>query len=106
MKTKISILALTKAFFILLIMCCFSCKHEKTYYEKDGVKYEDYTDYTIAKVNKMKPPIILIAIDEKQWMGTGCTIKDANNEIFAMGNMSYFATSLANSRHIGDTIVK
>jgi hypothetical protein len=24
MKTKISILALTKAFFILLVMCCFS----------------------------------------------------------------------------------
>ena len=25
MKTKTSILALTKAFFILLVMCCFSC---------------------------------------------------------------------------------
>ena len=26
MKTKTSILAVTKAFFILLVMCCFSCK--------------------------------------------------------------------------------
>ncbi len=29
MKTKNSILALTKAFFILLVMCCFSCNREK-----------------------------------------------------------------------------
>ena len=28
MKNKTSILALTKAFFILLVMCCFSCKNE------------------------------------------------------------------------------
>jgi hypothetical protein len=29
MKTKTSILTITKAFFILLVMCCFSCSNVK-----------------------------------------------------------------------------
>lgn len=39
MKTKTSILAVTKAFFILLVMCCFSCtsvKEEKTNEKMNG----------------------------------------------------------------------
>lgn len=40
MKTKTSILALTKAFFILLVMCCLfsSCKNETQY---DGLVLTD-----------------------------------------------------------------
>lgn len=39
MKTKISILALTKAFFILLVMCCFSCKPQNNSFDNvDTIK--------------------------------------------------------------------
>lgn len=41
MKTKTSILALTKAFFILLVMCCFSCSNDKN---NDNISINRLTD--------------------------------------------------------------
>jgi len=45
MKTKTSILALTKAFFILLVMCCFySCSDVKLQ-DKNPIIHAEYTTY-------------------------------------------------------------
>lgn len=52
MKTKTSILALTKAFFILLVMCCFfSCQSEKERIENMDFKTitVDSCEYIISK---------------------------------------------------------
>jgi tRNA A37 threonylcarbamoyladenosine dehydratase len=52
MKTKTSILALTKAFFILLVMCCFSsCQSDKQRIENMDFKTitVDSCEYIISK---------------------------------------------------------
>lgn len=57
MKTKTSILALTKAFFILLVMCCFSsCETKNT-----SVKS---TDVTISG-----RPVEIYVIDSCEYIG-------------------------------------
>jgi len=49
MKTKISILALTKAFFILLVMCClFSCNNGKGKKSID-VQIIDGCEYIVSR---------------------------------------------------------
>lgn len=46
MKTKTSILALTKAFFILLVMCCFLSCEDGQIKESIKVDSDHKTDYT------------------------------------------------------------
>ena len=54
MKTKTSILTLTKAFFILLVMCCFSCT---------SVKEKESNDKMNGK------PITVIEFDSCEYVG-------------------------------------
>ena len=54
MKTKKSIIALTKAFFILLIMCCFSsCDGDAVILKKQGysIKVDTIYKYKIRTTN-------------------------------------------------------
>lgn len=49
MKTKTSILAVTKAFFILLVMCClFSCNNEKANSEIE-IREIEGCEYIVSK---------------------------------------------------------
>lgn len=45
MKTKTSILAVTKAFFILLVMCCFYSCTNSNGQEKNPIIHAEYTTY-------------------------------------------------------------
>jgi len=69
----------------------------------NGVYYSDYTHYTVAHINSLTSPVILIG-KEKNMGLYNITIKDSNNIIATYGNMSTFANNIGASRQIGDTI--
>ena len=63
MKTKTSILAVTKAFFILLVMCCFLSCEDGQPKEKIKVDSNYKTDYITYGVN-----VSVIVIDSCEYL--------------------------------------
>ena len=91
MKSKKSNLALTKAFFILLVMCCFSSCN--------------YSEKTLIEFNSMKNPITL-QYKQKATFWYSVTLKDGDGKIHDFGNSSSLANWIGETYQIGDTIRK
>ena len=77
---------------IFTVFTLLSCQ---TTWEKEG--YATYTDYTIADINSLEPPVILIGktVSMGLW---GVTVRDNNNAVRTYGNRSTMAN------HIGETM--
>ncbi len=94
---------------IFLVSCNTNVNKKSTptstnpYTGGDSIVYASYTDYTVAQVNKMKSPVILIG-KEKSLGCYGVSLKDSTGFLVYLGNMSSFANSIGESRKIGDTI--
>jgi hypothetical protein len=63
----------------------------------------DYTTSSTEEFNKLKSPVIMIGKDEFAGMWD-ITVKDADNKVLHIGNMSGFANSIGASRMVGDTL--
>jgi len=88
-----------KKLFILLAMIGLlaSCN------QNEGGITKTYTDISVDQINSLKSPVILIA-KEKSFGIYSITVKDSSSKILVIGNMSALATTIGESRNVGDTI--
>lgn len=72
---KISILAVTKAFFMLLVMCCFSCSNGETNYETTSPVIEKTNNIigvkiaTIQVLENATRDVYVYVIDSCEYVG-------------------------------------
>lgn len=70
----------------------------------ESEKPKNYESYTDKEFNALTPPVILIG-KEKSFDLYSISVKDRNNKVLYIGNMSGFANSIGEQREVGDTLI-
>jgi len=100
-----------KVFYLVLLALIFYSCGIVDQHEVNGIKHRNYTTYTynyttytVAVMNELNPPIVLIG--KSSSLGSyGITLKDGNDSIVTFGNMSTLANNIGDGYNVGDTIV-
>ena len=66
---------------------------------------ESYTDKSVREFNALERPVVL-AGKEKSLGGYSITVLSRNGKVYTIGNMSTLATTIGESRNVGDTLAK
>lgn len=82
---------------LILILCVFII----SFFINPSSK--SYSETSVEEFNALKAPVVLIA-KNKSMGAYNITVKDADNKVLYIGNMSGFANSIGASRMVGDTL--
>lgn len=93
-----------KKIILLFITIIFLASCDISYYENNGIKYDDYDDYLEKRISEMKSPINILGISNKEefWWAS-VTIIDGSWNILSIWNMSILSKTLS-EKHIWDLI--
>jgi len=88
---------------LFVILSIYSCNNYDTNNRNYAIRRTTYTDISVKEINNLKAPVILIG-KSKNLNLYNVLLKDANDSILYIGNMSLVANIIGESYKIGDTI--